>query len=122
MDWWWTRPYSRDHLPASHDRPDAMRVDVASLIVRQHIALIREGIGPRDIQLEDQVVMAQAVVAVQAQDRLRGHYRDTLGDHTLWDSGLLTDDEHKAVRCPCGMFDEVELDDDDDDDEPVVGS
>ena len=78
----------------------------ASLIVRQHIALVDEGIGPKNIQPEDEALMRDAVRAVRAQDRLRGHVRDTLGDHTLWDFGLLTDAEHKAIGCSCGMTDD----------------
>jgi len=67
-------------------------VDVASLIVRQHLALVDEGIGPKDVAPGDAVVLAQAVRVA----------RDEIEDHDLWEAELISDAEHAArvKACP----------------------
>lgn len=65
---------------------------VAGLLIRQHLALIKEGIGPKDPRDTDPTLMAWAV-------EITG---DDFDDHDLWDSGLVPGSVH-APRCQRGF-------------------
>lgn len=69
--------------------------DMADLILRQHFALVEEGIGPRPAKGNDKELLRRIVlIAGCLYDR-----------HALWDSHLLTDEEHQLDGCqqwPCG--------------------
>lgn len=65
---------------------------MAHLLVRQHLALVDEGIWPKDHPLDiDQETLKEAVRIVRSE----------FSDHALWDSYLLTDEEHlPCSHCP----------------------
>lgn len=68
----------------------------ASLIIRQHMALIDEGIGPKYPGEHDARVLAEAV-------RLAGH---RFAESDLYEHGLV--EENPAVPCPArSRIDEV---------------
>lgn len=60
-----------------------MKIETASLILRMHIALAGEGIGPDDPEPEDEAILAEAL-------RRAGHL---LGPHALRTGNLITRDE-----------------------------
>lgn len=64
---------------------EGLQADAARLLIRCLLALSEEGIGPSgDATVEDDAVIAAAVALVG----------DEFGQHTLWDAGLVLDNEH----------------------------
>lgn len=66
-----------------------MNVNVASFLIRCQIAMVDEGIGPRDAVPQDRAVLAEAV-------EVAGHLFD---EHELWDVGIIDDDQHDRLNC-----------------------
>jgi hypothetical protein len=69
----------------------------ASLIIRMHLALSDEGIGPKRSTRNGESVPPEADASVLAEAvRVAGHLFDEHFD--LWDSGLVTGEVH-VPRC-----------------------
>lgn len=66
-----------------------MNVNVASFLIRCQIALVEEGIGPRNGIPEDREVLADAV-------RVAGHLFD---EHELWNYEVIPDEAHDRLNC-----------------------
>lgn len=66
-----------------------MNVKVAEFLIRCQMAMVEEGIGPRDDLPEDVEILAEAV-------KVAGHL---FNEHELWDVGLVASADHIANTC-----------------------
>lgn len=65
--------------------------NVAHLLIRQHLALTDEGIGPRDATPADNALLNRAVHAAG----------DDFDSHDLYEARLIGKNEHRTARPSC---------------------